>query len=111
MMKCIGITIAILSVALVGVTTALIIVCSGGNDEENQNSSQSVTIGQINQKFEASSSYNLMCTLFGSLSVIGLLIIAILAKHHFDRQHHQDVKTIYQNLENGLLDIRRNMKP
>ena len=96
MTKCIGITIAVVSVALVGVTTALIIVCSGGNDEENQNSSQAVTIGQINQKFEATSNYNLMCTLFGSVCVIALLTIAILAKHHFDRQHHQDVKTIYQ---------------
>ena len=65
--------------------TVQIIVISSGTDDENQNSSQSVTIGQINQKIEASSSYNLMCTLFGSLTGIVLLIMAILAKHHFDR--------------------------
>ena len=105
-----GVAIALLSLALIVVTASLVIVTSGKTGEDNKNSTKiPVTFGQITQKFESAERYNEMLTLLGSLSVVVLLILAIIAKHYLDMQHRMEYKIIYQNLQNGLVEIRRNM--
>ena len=109
MKSIIGITIALLSLSLIVVTAALIIVTTSGASEDIKNSTKSVTIGQITKQFESAERYNEMLTLVGSLSVVIILVLAIIAKHYLDMQHRMESKIIYQNLQNGLMEIRRNV--
>ena len=109
MKSIIGITIALLSLAFIVVTAALIIVTTSGAGEDINNSTKSVTIGQITQQFESAERHNEMLTLVGSLTVVIILVLAIIAKHYLDMQHRMKSKIIYQNLQNGLMEIRRNV--
>ena len=80
MLKFLGITIALLTIELVGVTITLIIVTTTGDDQE-LNHSTIITIGDIRQEFNKSDSFVLWITIGVETVELVALMVIIGVKH------------------------------
>ena len=89
MLKFLGITIALLTIELVGVTITLIIVTTTGDDQE-LNQSTIITIGDIRQEFNRSDSFVLWITIGAETVELVALMVIIEVKHWLDKIRHDE---------------------
>ena len=93
MLKFLGITIALLTIELVGVTITLIIVTTTGDDQE-LNQSTIITIGDIRQEFNKSDSFVLWITIGAETVELVALMVIIEVKHWLDKIRHDESNII-----------------